>query len=43
MLTEIYIQPLIVDKQLADQVWSARYAGKIDDTTAAIAWLLVAG
>lgn len=43
MLTDIYIEPLIVDQDLADQVWTVRYAGEIGDTTAAIAWLLVAG
>ena len=36
MLTEIYIEALLVDEQLADQVWLAWDAGEIDDQTA---WL----
>jgi hypothetical protein len=29
MLTEIYIEALLVDKGLADQVWEARFGGEI--------------
>ncbi len=43
MLTEIYIEALLVDEELADQVWEAWDAGKIDDLTAFIAWSLLAG
>ncbi len=43
MLTEIYIQALLVDEELADQVWDAWDAGKADDETACIAWMLLAG
>ena len=38
MLTEIYIEALLVDNELADQVWDA---GEIDDLGACVAWLQV--
>ncbi len=38
MLTEVYIEALLVDEELADQVWEAWNAGEIDDSTAATAW-----
>ncbi len=38
MLTEIYIEALLVDEELADQVWEAWDAGEISDTVAAWAW-----
>jgi len=41
MLTEIYIEALLVDEELADQVWGAWDAGKIDDLTASVAWLQI--
>ena len=34
MLTEIYIQALLVDEDLADQVWEAWFAGEIGEVTA---------
>jgi len=37
MLTEIYIEALLVDKQLADQVWEAWDTGEIDDWAACLA------
>ncbi len=43
MLTEIYIEALLVDEKLADQVWEAWEAGKLTDCAACIAWLLIAG
>ncbi len=43
MLTEIYIEALLVDEELADQVWKAWVAGEADDQTACIAWILIAG
>ncbi len=43
MLTEIYIEALLVDEDLADQVWEAWDNGEIDDQTACIAWVLIAG
>ena len=44
MLTEIYIEALLVDEELADQVWKAWEAwdkGEIDDFTAYFAWMLI--
>ncbi len=41
MLTEIYIEALLVDEELADQVWDAWYAREIDDQVACIAWVLI--
>ena len=38
MLTEIYIEALLGDEKLADQVWEAWDKGKIDDQVAAWAW-----
>ncbi len=43
MLTETYIEALLVDEESADQVWEAWDAGKIDDLTAFIDWSLLAG
>ena len=42
MLTDIYIEALLVDEELADQVWEARGKGEIDDIEASFAWCLVA-
>ncbi len=42
MLTEIYIEALLVDEELADQVWESWDAGEIDDISAILAWLAVA-
>jgi len=42
MLTEIYIEALLVDEELADQVWKAWYSGA-DDQVAWLAWWLIAG
>ena len=41
MLTELYIEALLVDEDLADQVWEAWVTGEIDDRTATLAWWLV--
>ena len=41
MLTEAYIEALLVDEAAADLVWEAWDAGSIDDELAAIAWWLV--
>ncbi len=38
MLTEIYIEGLLVDEELADQVWEAWDKGEIDDYLVAMAW-----
>ena len=37
MLTEIYIEALLVDEELAHQVWGAWSAGEISDLYAYIA------
>ena len=42
MLTEIYINALLVDEELADQVWDAWDKGEIDDQVAWLAWWLIA-
>jgi hypothetical protein len=41
MLTDIYIEALLVDEDLADQVFEAFEAGEIDDCAAYFAWLLI--
>ena len=41
MLTEIYIEAILVDEGLADQVWEAWDKGEIDDQVAWFAWFLV--
>ena len=38
MLTELYIEALLVDEELADLLWVAWDAGLIPDEVAAIAW-----
>ena len=38
MLTEIYIEALLVDEEMADQVWSA---GLIPDEVVAWAWCIL--
>ena len=43
MLTEIYIETLLVDEELADQVWEEWIAESLTDGAACIAWLLIAG
>ncbi len=43
MLTEIYIEALLVDEELADQIWEAWDAENLTDGAAYIAWLLIAG
>ncbi len=43
MLTEIYIEALLVDKEMADQVWEAWDKGEIDDRVACTAWWLITG
>jgi hypothetical protein len=41
MLTEAYIEALLVDEELADLVWEWWDVGLIDDELATIAWLLI--
>ncbi len=42
MLTEISIEALLVDEELADQVWEAWDAENLDDGAVCIAWMLIA-
>jgi hypothetical protein len=42
MLTRLYIEALLVDEELADQVWEAWDSGEADDQVAYIAWMLIA-
>ena len=42
MLTEIYIEALLVDEELADRVWERWYSGEIDEATAILMWALLA-
>ena len=42
MLTEIYIEALLVDEELADQVWEAWDKGEISDFWAAWFWWTIA-
>ncbi len=41
MLTAIYIDALLVDEELADQVWEAWDKGEIDDQVAWLVWWLI--
>ena len=41
MLTEIYIEALLVYEDLADQVWEAWDKGEIGDQIAWLAWWLI--
>ena len=42
MLTEIYIEALLVDEELADQVWEAWDTGEIDDVAGFwVCWIVV--
>ena len=41
MLTEIYVEALLVDEGLADRVWLLWDSRIIDDELAAIAWMLI--
>ena len=42
MLTEAYIEALLVDEEMADQVWEAEDSDLIDNIVAAWAWLTIA-
>ena len=41
MLTETYIEALLVDEELADQVWGAWSVREIEDQVAWFAWYLL--
>ena len=42
MLTELYIEALLADEALADEVWTLWDAGVITDELAALAWAILA-
>ena len=42
MLTEIYIEAILTDANLADEVWELWDAGVITDDLAACAWCILA-
>lgn len=42
MLTEIYIEALLIDQELADQVWEFWNVGIISSDLAAAAWCILA-
>ncbi len=42
MLAEIYIEALLIDEELADQVWEAWDKGEIDDAVVFITWMMIA-
>ena len=42
MLTRLYIEALLVDEDLADQVWEVWDKGEIDDLEAWLAWAALA-
>jgi len=42
VLTRLYIEALLVDEELADQVWEVWDAGEINHAVAYTAWILIA-
>ena len=42
MLAEIYIEALLADEELADQIWGLWNAGVITDDLAALSWAILA-
>ena len=38
MLTEAYVETLLTDAKLADQVWEIWDVGEIDEATVALIW-----
>ncbi len=43
MLTQMFIEALLVDKVLADQVWEAWNTENLTDGAACLAWMLISG
>ena len=41
MLTDLYIEALLIDEELADMVWEAWDAGLISDDFATTAWWII--
>ena len=42
MLAEIYIEALLADEELADQVWELWDVGMVSDDLAMLAWCILA-
>jgi len=42
MLARLYIEDLLVDEEMADQVLELWNAGYLDDELGALAWMLIA-
>lgn len=42
MLTEAYIEALLVNEEIADRVWGLWQSGTIDDQLAFLAWMITA-
>ena len=43
MFTETYIEALLINEELADEVWEAWEKGRIDDLTLWLVWMIIAG
>ena len=41
MLCELYIEALLVDERMTDQIWEAWLTGKVGSLTASLMWLLI--
>ena len=41
MLTRLYIEALLIDEELADQVWEAWDKGDLDNSAAYFAWMFI--
>ncbi len=41
MLTEAYVEALLVDEELADQIWGAWNKGNLDNSAAYFAWMFI--
>ena len=41
MLTDSYIEALLVDEELADLVWEAWYGDQLNNQAAFMAWMLI--
>ncbi len=42
MFTEIYVEALLVNEELSDQVWEAWDKGEANDLAACLAWQIIA-
>ncbi len=41
MLTRFYVEALLFDEELADQVWEAWDKGEVDEPAAVLAWWIM--